>query len=59
MICAVQETDTGGTFWAGGIVLAGVDVDDSVGHLSSGFEVGGLGHQKCRVTVMLLAIFQP
>ena len=43
------------------IVLAGVDVDDSVGYLSSGFEGGGLGRQKCRVSVMLLkmVIFQP
>ena len=45
MICAVQEAGTGGTFWAGWIVLARVDVDDSVGHLSSGFE-GGLGSSK-------------
>ena len=42
-ICAAQEAGIDGAFCADGIVLAGVDVDESAGHFSSGFEAGGLG----------------
>ena len=40
VICAVKDTGINVTFWAGCIVLAGVDDCNSAGHFSSGFERG-------------------
>ena len=45
MIVSVQDAGNEGTFWAGGMVLAG----ESDGHLFSGFE-GGVSLSKISVS---------